>query len=330
MRRYRREYWHLVLGSIFLLACGKPAKRTVCPVCVKASQSSGSHRQPSSPSSDSNLKFVLNQAGIDRAAIKCNSFVRWEPALDRYSNELVDKLIRHWHLNPDEKSIKAARHHALGYLVRLYFDQVGPHNLGALALKGYSYKDEQKKVQPVLVFRSSLASSPEEGTSTCFKSLVENGRVRHVINLYAGSFPFQDIIEAEKQAATRYGISYADVATQPAYAFRQLIEKQQNYESNRLIAMKHLANMIREQILLPQGKPPQGNIYFHCAGGMHRSGMVFGVLQRCINQTPMEAIEDEYKKHVNYKSPKDPGGFEPLNLRFIREFDCQLLLGKAE
>ena len=42
----------------------------------------------------------------------------------------------------------------------------------------------------------------------------------------------------------------------------------------------------------------------------------------------MEQIAAEYRRHVGYISESKPGGFEPLNLRFIREFDCSLIKAK--
>jgi hypothetical protein len=39
----------------------------------------------------------------------------------------------------------------------------------------------------------------------------------------------------------------------------------------------------------------------------------------------METVEKTYKRHTAYRSEAEPGGYEPLNLRFIREFDCELL-----
>ena len=64
----------------------------------------------------------------------------------------------------------------------------------------------------------------------------------------------------------------------------------------------------------------------HCGGGMHRTGIVIGVLQRVINQMPMEAIAAEYRYHVSYKSGEQPGGFEQGNLDFIRDFDPNLIV----
>ena len=146
-----------------------------------------------------------------------------------------------------------------------------------------------------------------------------------MVNLYGGSFPFGDMIEHEKRLAARLKVTYFDAGRVPELEYRSLIEDPRDYESNRRRAMTNLARLIREQLLHPQGKPPGGNLYIHCGGGMHRSGMLFGVVQRCINREPMDRIEADYKRHTGYLSARQPGGYEPLNIRFIREFDCGLL-----
>ena len=89
--------------------------------------------------------------------------------------------------------------------------------------------------------------------------------------------------------------------------------------------MNTVAKMIRNQVLKPSGQAPQGNLYLHCVGGMHRTGIVFGILQRCINGSTMDEVEEIYRKHTAYVSESDPRGYEPLNLRFIAAFDCSLL-----
>ena len=35
-------------------------------------------------------------------------------------------------------------------------------------------------------------------------------------------------------------------------------------------SFRAMARLIREQILMPGGAPPKGNIHLHCGGGMHR------------------------------------------------------------
>ena len=57
---------------------------------------------------------------------------------------------------------------------------------------------------------------------------------------------------------------------------------------------------------------------------MHRTGMVIGVLERCIGGGPMSDIEERFKRHVGWRSASETGGFEPEKA-FIAEFDCDLL-----
>jgi hypothetical protein len=222
------------------------------------------------------------------------------------------------------KARKRAIHHALGYLVRSYFDQAAPHNLGAVVLKGHTYTDARGKEYPLLLFRSAVTTQAV-GKCPCFESLIRAGRVRHVINLYGGTFPFRDLIEEERRLARQLGVTYLDAASSPRLLYRRLVERPEDYERNKRQAMENLAFLIRDHLLAPGGAPPKGNLYIHCGGGMHRSGMLFGVVRRCINGDPMDRIEAEYRRHSGYVSEKNPGGYEALNVRFIREFDCELL-----
>ena len=218
--------------------------------------------------------------------------------------------------------MKKARHLVLGYLVRSYFNQTRPHNLGALVLKGRHYTDEAGKRRPLLVIRSAVTIGAANQQS-CFESLIRHADVRHVINLYGGTFPFYDVIEAEKKMAEKLGATFYDLSKQPDLKFRALIEEPEDYDKNIKRAEQNLAKLINTRLLRPDGKAPRGNLYFHCCGGMHRSGMIFGVLQRCLNGVPMSEIEKQYRRHVAYTDDQRPGGFEPLNLRFIRQFDCK-------
>lgn len=267
---------------------------------------------------------MLRRGELDSERIECSTLVRWEPSLSRYADRVARGIAAHWGAQPDKAAMEKAVHHALGYLVRSYYDQISPHNLGVTLLEGRYRIDEKGRRRPLLLFRSAVTTSPDGGCP-CFESLVRHGHVRHVVNLYGGSFPFRDMIEHEKELAARLGVIYFDAAEAPELAYRRPIEHPEDYEKNRGRAMANLARLIREKLLRPDGKPPRGNLYIHCGGGMHRSGMLFGVLQRCINKVPMDAIENEYKRHVGYVSRAEPGGYEALNVRFIREFDCSLL-----
>jgi len=269
-------------------------------------------------------RLVLARGGVSPKKLLCTNQVEWDPRLNKYAKKIVAGLMDRWKATPDAVDRKWAVHHALGYLVRTYFNHGQPHNLGAMLLKGLTYGAGSAKARPLLLFRSGLtigATSPR----ACFESLVRHGQVRHVINLYGGLFPFGDVIASEKAAASRLGVSYFDASEHPELCWRSLVEHSQDYQQNRAQAAARLGSLIRDHVLRPRGEAPKGNIYIHCCGGMHRSGMLFGVLRRCINGDPMALIEEEYRRHTVFRSPREPGGFEPLNLRFIREFDCMSL-----
>ena len=158
--------------------------------------------------------------------------------------------------------------------------------------------------------------------------LLEHGGVKHVNNIYAGHFPLHDLIreEARVAAAQQGGVSYVDEKQRRApRKWRKMIEDEAHYEGNKAKAMALCAKQIRG-ILNPGGKAPEGNILLHCAGGMHRTGMLVGIIRRFLRkEDSLEAIIADYRRHVDYRDAAHPGGAEALNERFIEEFDLSLL-----
>lgn len=73
----------------------------------------------------------------------------------------------------------------------------------------------------------------------------------------------------------------------------------------------------------------EGSTYIHCYGGHHRTGVVWGVLQKCMGQDqngkPMNVddIVNEYKCHIGFESSEKPGGYHKDNEALIREFPCE-------
>lgn len=291
-----------------------PAPKRICP--------------PHDARCNPTIREVLSGGGVDADGIRCSTLVRWEPSLQRYAKQVVAGIEQAYGVNPEPEKHERAVHHALGYLVRSYYDQIAPQNLGVTRVEGHHHVNNRGERGPLLLFRSAVTTTPT-GECPCFESLVRHGGVRHVVNLYGGTFPFRDMIDRERQLAAKLGVTYFDAADRPELAFRRLVEHPEDYGRNLSRAMRNLATLIRKQLLRPGGKPPRGNLYIHCGGGMHRSGMLFGVIQRCINKVPMKRIEQEYRRHTGYISDEKPGGFEPLNVRFIGDFDCALLEADA-
>ncbi len=72
-----------------------------------------------------------------------------------------------------------------------------------------------------------------------------------------------------------------------------------------------------------------GSAYIHCYGGHHRTGVVWGVLQKCMGRDAdgkvmdLDNIIEEYKCHIGYESPEKPGNYHHDNEVLIREFPCE-------
>jgi len=265
---------------------------------------------------------VLSANGIEPSGLACNSFVEWRPELNEYGKRAANEIAAQWGVDADKAALKKARRVVLGYLVRASFEHHLPNNLDVMRLGELTWNADGQ-ARPLLLFRSSTHTDASEPGS-CYQSLMARGQVRHVVNLYAGTFPFDELLEDERRAAQAGGASYHDEAREDR-PWRSLIEEEEDYAPNRQLAMERAATILNTQVLRPKGAAPEGNVLLHCGGGMHRTGMLYGVLQRCLNKTPTDEIERGYKAHVAYSSEQEPGGYEPLNLRFIEEFDCGLL-----
>lgn len=314
-----------MLSLLLVAACGGPPTKVVSPTSRPAAAD-----RPTGPKGPQNrvtnplTLAELRRAGLRAEQIRCNGRVIWFPQLHHLAKQAAAELARR-----EGRPLPKAQHKKntrvlLGYMVRLVFQVVGTQNLGAMQLRGLSYKDAQGQEHPLLIFRSGVTTDVTRPAS-CLRSLLTAGQVRHVVNLYGGTFPLHEFIRAERRLCKKLGATHHDSAADERIEWRKLIKTEASYGKNRELAMKRVAKLITERILRPEGKPPRGNIYIHCGGGMHRSGMVFGILRRCVNGADMKTVEREYKRHVAYRSPAQPGGYEALNVRFIREFDCKLL-----
>ena len=285
---------------IFTLGCGAPPPTQLRPTAVA----------------------TLVEAGVDPAALRCNSRVRYGTDLYGDAQKAAAQVAGAWGLALTADQRKAATRVLLGWMVRTQLDAFGGDNLGVSRLDRVRRRDGR----PVLLFRSGTLpdASADDG---CLASLLAKGDVRHVVNLYAGAFPLHDWIDAEVTRTRASGATHYDgrQAKGDGEEWRDLIKDEAHYEAHRAEASRQVAALIKAAILRPGGQAPQGNILVHCGGGMHRTGMVVGVVQRCLAGASPEAIEAEYKYHVDYQSDATPNGYEAQNLRFVQDFDCGLL-----
>ena len=282
---------------------------------------------------------LLRAAGVDRAALRCNSENRFGTELRRDSEVGAADLMGA--LGPEvpaDPAVRAEMQEKLRSLlfwrmVRAVLIEGNNNNLGALPLAGRTWRDEAGVERPVVVFRSGITPTPD-APGSCFRSLLEQGHVEHVVNLFDGKIPVADLTEAEQRAAAAAGASYVYATDEAGTGYGRWRDALKDYYQDpaapgdvarRDEAFRSMARLVREQILAPGGAPPRGNIHLHCGGGMHRSGMIAGVIEKCVNHAPMDQVLAHYRYHVAWHGDAEPGGYEEGNVRALEEFDCGLL-----
>ena len=269
------------------------------------------------------LRLLAEQA-VDPAALACNAQRTWNPTLRAEAKAgaqvMVDELVAAGVAVPDARAEAARKVLAdalMWRMVRAAIVDGNQNNLGVVAVRDVRTADGR----PLLLFRSAFTPRPDRADS-CVQSLLAAG-VRHGVNLYQGPMPTADLAAAEATALTAVGGSYLNVqADRELASWRDELREDAAAEQK---AMQAVARVIRDGVLQPNGRAPEGHVLVHCGGGMHRTGMVVGVLERCWNGAPREVWESAYRRHVAWQSPERSGGFEAANVEFIARFDCSLL-----
>jgi len=238
--------------------------------------------------------------------------------LSDYAMRSVENLVKTWKypINPHQKKICV--HSLIGYYVRIHFELRRDDNFSAHLLT------KIPNCPNVILYQSATMVDLGKERSL-YRNLVKKGNLKHVANIYAGPFPLGDVYEEEKKIIEQNGGIFQDErAERPSRKWRYLIQKPQDYEKQKRHAMTIVAGVIKS-ILLPKGKLLEGNILVHCGGGMHRTGMIIGIIRKAFSDATMEEIIDNYRFHVGYKDEQFTGGAEPLNIKFIQEFDTSLI-----
>ncbi len=319
----------LFVGSLFFTSCSNYKSNNGINVLPPESQV-----VVENGSVPPGFRDAVKASGINIDCITCNSQNRYGSLLkssaDDSAVELMKKLspfFRKLDTGENKHLMDELEEHIMWAMVRGVLIEGNNNNFGLIVLKGKYWTDEAGKKHPLVIFRTAFTPSPEKEDS-CYRSILECANVKHVINLYDGDMELDDLIKGERETAVMLGATYVRTAEANYGKWRYTIKKHPEQGKEREMATKNLARLIKEQILMPGGKPPKGNILVHCGGGMHRTGMVIAVLQKVINGTSMEEIKKSYSYHVGYKNKANPGGFEQGNLDFIAEFPPNLLKTK--
>ena len=189
-------------------------------------------------------------------------------------------------------------------------------NFGAVVLQG-------------LTPRRVLFRSQATGSGPLLASLIEHGGLKHVHNVYSErAFPLQDLLSEESRDVLAVNGSFQ--THEDLDLWHWLIGGLQppphGYKLtavHNLTAMRIAAGVVN-RILNPSGRPPQGNILVHCAGGVHRTGIVVALVRRFVNRDePLQTILDDFRRHVGGEAAStfvSPSGFEEQKMRFFEEF----------
>lgn len=268
---------------------------------------------------------AMRAGGVEPGRLHCNGRQSWNAKArteaKAATSEMLGLLQELGGSIPEDKfdaARKAVTDVVFWRIVRTTIVDGDQNNLGAVPVRGLL----TRAGRPVLLFRAGFTAHPDQ-PGACFRSLVEQADVRHVVNLYAGPMPTADLEAGERSTVKSVGGTYV-TARDAAGDQRNWREDLRESEAARREAMAAVAAIVND-LLAPNGKQPTGNLMVHCGGGMHRTGMVVGVIERCINGADSAHVEATYKHHVAWRSAQDPGGFEQANLDFIHSFDCRLL-----
>jgi hypothetical protein len=161
-------------------------------------------------------------------------------------------------------------------------------------------------LQEKVVYRGSILS----GNPTCLTQLRQAGKVETIVNLYSGNLVDEDRLAAEEQAtfARLKGHSYVHIL----------------HFLDRLAPGETMAEMERRiASIIRLIEVTAGNVLIHCVGGWHRTGLIYGVMQKCINETPMPLVIEEYKRHTGWQSAQQPVFFRAGDVDLLQRFDCR-------
>lgn len=259
---------------------------------------------------------ALSIANISPDSLNCNSQNRYSKELKPFSK--VSAKILYNKISPFIKTeLNESQNyelndiledHVMWAMVRGVLIEGNNNNLGAIVLKNHFWTDKNGRKQPLVIFRTAFTPFPQKKHS-CFSTLLKNGKIKHIINLYDGEMNLKDLIKAERETSERYGATYVRTAELNYGYWRSAIRKHPEKGPELSKATDAVARLIREQILKPKGKAPRGNILIHCGGGMHRTGMIVGILMKVFNNATDDLIINTYKYHTGYRNKENTGGF---------------------
>lgn len=164
-----------------------------------------------------------------------------------------------------------------------------------------------------------------DARSECMRSLVQDHGLAKIVNYDELDWPSAETLTREEQGSLlRFNpkARYWKFNDTVGRTFQYKISKVpgQNDPDRKRFIFDDVARIMRE---IEGKKEDPGSVYIHCYGGHHRTGVVYGVLQKCIGGMTVDRIIEEYRCHIGYESEEHKGGQHPDNETVIREFPCE-------
>jgi protein tyrosine/serine phosphatase len=165
----------------------------------------------------------------------------------------------------------------------------------------------------------------EDARAQCMQALVKDHGLSKIVNYDELDWPSAiHLTSEERESLIRHNpkAAYWKFNDTVGRTFQYKISKVPGTDdpARKKFIFDDLARIIRE---IEGKKEDPGAVYIHCYGGHHRTGAVYGVLQKCIGGMPVEKVIEEYRCHIGYESEERRGGQHPDNETVIREFPCE-------
>jgi hypothetical protein len=181
---------------------------------------------------------------------------------------------------------------------------------------------------PKKVFRSTYMSelgNRKGDKRKCLSNLVKAHNLTDIINFYDGHFSNKDaLMKSEREMFLgKKGVGGKHYAHLKGYEYRLNYD---NFEGDPLIKSIDVFKNVKK--VISSISKAKGSVLIHCFGGMHRTGIVYAVMQKCLNYKQKKISKEillENQCHVKYDGPEKKGGFQQENIKLIQEFPCNAL-----
>lgn len=162
--------------------------------------------------------------------------------------------------------------------------------------------------KPKMVYRSAILSENPK----CLTSLVKQHGLRNIVYLYSGDYVNEEQIPYKEENLLNQlgGNAYIRVLN---FGTNFKTDAERKKIEERVTNIIHLISQL------------EGTTLIHCIEGMHRTGIVYAILEKCVKKTPIDEVIHNYKVHTNSVDRKVKYAYKKSNVDFIKKYNCKNL-----